>query len=150
MERPVLELIKMVLFGGHLLVTPEPVSVGVEPKEIVLRKPLKALNCSASFNVDVSEHITSNKYQEFVEEAESKFPNGCLNIQLQSENGQLASFSNSSVTWNSPEKVFINLKAKSEFNENLKYSSLRISSCRTLNSAKITWYNYGKITCNAK
>ncbi|MCP5325319.1 MAG: hypothetical protein H7A09_03195 [Oceanospirillaceae bacterium] len=145
-----IELIRIIFFGGNLLVTPEPIFVGTKPTTIELRKPLIALNCSASFNVDVREHITSDNYPEFVNEAESKFPDNCLNIQLQSENGAIASFSNSSVTWNSPSDVSINLKATSKFNEKLKYSKLSISSCRDLNSTEITWYNYGNITCNSK
>ena len=73
-----LELIQIVLFGGNILVTPEPILVDTEPRLIAIQKPLKAINCSASFNVDISEHITTSKYPDPIREAEAKFPQGCL------------------------------------------------------------------------
>src|SRR5690606_11377888 len=103
-----------------------------------------------SFNVDVSEHITTSRYPDFIREAEAKFPQGCLNITLTSKDGKIANFSKSSVTYGSPTSVSINLKASSTFDESIKYSSLIITSCRRINAAKITWYNYGKFSCNAK
>ena len=145
-----LELIQIVLFGGNILVTPEPILVDTEPRLIAIQKPLKAINCSASFNVDISEHITTSKYPDPIREAEAKFPQGCLNITLTSKDGKIANFSKSSVTYGSPTSVSINLKASSTFDESIKYSSLIITSCRRINAAKITWYNYGKFSCNAK
>lgn len=145
-----LELIQIVLLGGNVLVTPEPILVHTEPKTIAIQKPLKAINCSASFNVDISEHITTSKYPDPIREAEAKFPQGCINIALTSKDGKIAKFTKSSVSYGSPESVFINLKAASSFDESIKYSSLIITSCRRIDAARITWYNYGKFSCNAK
>jgi len=146
----VLELIQVVLFGGHRLITPEPILLDTESKIGAIQTPLKAINCSASFNIDVSEHITTSTFPDFIREAELKFPQGCLNVTLTSKDGKIANFSKSSVMYGSPTSVYIKLKPSSAFDESIKYSSLNITSCRKINAAKITWYNYGKISCNAK
>lgn len=142
------EFIQIILFGGNLLITPEPILVDTEPRSITIQEPLKAINCSASLNIDISEHITTRKYPDFIHEAEEKFPQGCIRISLISNDGKIAEFTKSSVTYGSPTSVSINLKAASFFDERIKYSSLIITSCRRINAAKITWYNYGNYHCN--
>lgn len=144
-----LELIKIIIFGGNVLITPDPINIGYEPKDIIPSKPLKALNCSASFNVNVTELITSDTYPDFVKEAESKFPEGCLSVELKSKNGSTALFSKRSITWGSPKNVSVNLKANHVFDQSVKYDSITITSCNALNNASITWHNHGKFSCNA-
>jgi hypothetical protein len=145
----VLELIKIVIFGANVLITPDPINIGYEAKEIIPSKPLKALNCSASFNVNVTELITSDTYPNFVKEAESKFREGCLMVELKSKNGSTAIFSRRSITWGSPKNVSVNLKANHVFDQSVKYESITITSCSELKNASITWYNHGKFSCNA-
>ena len=142
-----LELIKILIFGGNTVISPTPFAIGNVPVEIVLQEPLKALNCSASFNIEISEHIASEKYPDFVKEAESKFVEGCVKIELKSENGNSVRFHKQSITWESPKSVFLNLKANSDLEVNENYISLVVSSCKTLSASKLTWYNYGKFSC---
>ena len=136
--------IKIMLFGGSTLITPEPVAIGVESAEVVFSEPIKALDKHASFNVKVSEYVESEHFQDFTREVNSKFPEGCIKIRLNSKGSDPVLFSKRSVTWNNPRDVSVNLKSEDGVPTDRKYTSLIISSCNEIKSTKITWYNYGK------
>jgi hypothetical protein len=142
-----LEMIQILLFGGFVTLTSEPVSINETPLQIVFSKPITAINCSASFNVKISEQITSDSYSEAIKEAKSKFKDGCIKIELQSK-GREAVFldSDGSLSWGGKNNSSINLNRRN-LPTDRKYNSMLISSCIPLRQSEITWYNYGKITC---
>ncbi len=142
-----LEMIQILLFGGLVTLTPEPVSIDETPLQIIFSKPITAINCSASFNVKISEQITSDSYSEAIKEAKSKFKDGCIKIELQSK-GREAVFlsSDGSLSWGGKNNSSINLNRRN-LPTDRKYNSMLISSCIPLRQSEITWYNYGKITC---
>jgi|JI10StandDraft_1071094.scaffolds.fasta_scaffold1524170_2 hypothetical protein len=142
-----LEMIQILLFGGLVTLTPEPVSIDETPLQIIFSKPITAINCSASFNVKISDQITSDSYSEAIKEAKSKFKDGCIKIELQSK-GREAVFlsSDGSLSWGGKNNSSINLNRRN-LPTDRKYNSMLISSCIPLRQSEITWYNYGKITC---
>ena len=95
-----LEMIQILLFGGFFTLTPEPISIDETPLQIVFSKPITAINCSASFNVKISEQITSDSYSEAIKEAKSKFKDGCIKIELQSKGHEAVVIgSDGSLSW---------------------------------------------------
>jgi hypothetical protein len=142
-----IEIIKILLFGGHTVISSNPPIINSDPVEFVFEQPLKALNCSASFNVNISEHITTNNFQDFTKEAESKFGEGCIQIHLKAEDGETVIFNRQHATWGSQGNVSLNLMAYPDLDTTKTYSSMLITSCKALKSSKITWYNHGKISC---
>lgn len=142
-----LEMIQILLFGGLVTLTPEPVSIDETPLQIIFSKPITAINCSAGFNVKISDQITSDSYSEAIKEAKSKFKDGCIKIELQSK-GREAVFlgSDGSLSWGGKNNSSINLNRRN-LPTDRKYNSMLISSCIPLRQSEITWYNYGKITC---
>jgi hypothetical protein len=109
-----IEIIKILLFGGQTVICSNPPIINSDHLEFVFEQPLKALNCSASFNVDISEHITTNNFQEFTNEAESKFGEGCIKIHLKGEDGETVIFDRQHATWGSPGNASLNMKAYSD------------------------------------
>lgn len=142
-----LEMIQILLFGGLVTLTPEPVSIDETPLQIIFSKPITAINCSASFNVKISDQIASDSYSEAIKEAKSKFKDGCIKIELQSK-GREAVFlgSDGSLSWGGKNNSSININ-RLNLPTDRKYNSMLISSCIPLRQSEITWYNYGKITC---
>ncbi len=136
--------IKIFLFGGSALITPEPIALGIEPVEVEFTHPVEALDDHASFNINVSEHVMSDHFQEFTKEVSAKFPEGCIIVLLFSNESDPVLFNQPSVTWNHPGDVSVNLKSADGVLTGKKYTSLRISSCRDIERSEITWYNYGK------
>ena len=142
-----LEMIQILLFGGFFTLTPEPISIDETPLQIVFSKPITAINCSASFNVKISEQITSDSYSEAIKEAKSKFKDGCIKIELQSKGHEVVVLgSDGSLRWGGKNNSSINLNSLN-LPTDRKYISMLISSCIPLRQSEITWYNYGKITC---
>lgn len=143
-----LEMIQILLFGGLVKLTTGPVSIDEKPLQIVFTKPISALNCSASFNVNISEHITSDSYSEAIKEAKSKFKDGCIKIELNGKEHEVFVIrSETSLTWGGNNNVFMNLNSR-KFPTDREYFSMFISSCIPLRQSDITWYNYGKIVCH--
>lgn len=142
-----LEMIQILLFGGLVTLTPEPVSIDETPLQIIFSKPITAINCSASFNVKISDQIASDSYLEAIKEAKSKFKDGCIKIELQSK-GREAVFlgSDGSLSWGGKNNSSVNIN-RLNLPTDRKYNSMLISSCIPLRQSEITWYNYGKITC---
>lgn len=142
-----LEMIQILLFGGLVTLTPEPVSIDETPLQIIFSKPITAINCSASFNVKISDQIASDSYLEAIKEAKSKFKDGCIKIELQSK-GREAVFlgSDGSLSWGGKNNSSNNIN-RLNLPTDRKYNSMLISSCIPLRQSEITWYNYGKITC---
>jgi hypothetical protein len=138
------ELLKILILGGSLLIAENSSSITQKPTEIVFEKPIKALNSSASFNVRVSEHVKNAHFPHSVNELMEKFPKGCLKVDVFTENGEKVTFDNPSVSWGSPKNVYINLKTDADLSEVKRFTSLQISSCISISSTDITWYNYGK------
>ena len=143
-----LELIKILIFGGHTVISSALITVTSEPIEINFKEPLNPLNCSASLNVDITNHISKASYSEVIEEAQTVFPEGCVKISLQSKSGESAEFLRQSVAWGGRQAVSLNFKALSNLDISKEYISMSIASCKTLKSEKITWYNHGKLSCN--
>jgi len=143
----VLELIKIFFFGGMTVLNSDPIVVSDGPTVMRLNQKIEAINCSASFNVDVTEHVEAREYPEFVEEIEAKFYRGCLKVTLNAENGNKVLFDVPSVTWGSPDNVSINLKTTDRLIRESSFETLSIESCVPLSSTIITWYNYGKVSC---
>lgn len=142
-----LDMIQILLFGGFVKLTPAPVSVDEKPLQIVFSKPISALNCSASFNVSISEQITSDSYSDAIKEAKSKFKDGCIKIELQAKDHEaFVLSSDSSLRWSGKNNVSLNLNSRN-LPTDRDYISLLISSCVPLRQSEITWYNYGKIDC---
>ena len=103
--------------------------------------------CSASFNVKISEQITSDSYSEAIKEAKSKFKDGCIKIELQSKGHEAVVIgSDGSLSWGGKNNSSININRRN-LPTDRKYNSMLISSCIPLRQSEITWYNYGKITC---
>jgi hypothetical protein len=132
-----IEIIKILFFGGHTVISSNPPVINSDPVEFVFEQPLKALNCSASFNVNISEHITTNNFQEITKEAESKLGEGYIQIQLKAEDGETVIFNRQHVTWGSPDHVSLNMKVYSDLDTTKTYSSMLITSFKALKSSKI-------------
>lgn len=141
-----LSWLKILLFGGSVLVNPSPTAIGELPLEIAFEKPIAAYNNLVRFHVNVSEYSSDTGSEEalgFVNGIGERFPAGCVLISLKSDEGDLVTFSNKGVGWNNPEDVWLIVTA----DENLpgkSYTSMKVSSCEPLKQASITWFNYGK------
>lgn len=141
------DFIKILIFGGVTVVNSSPVTLHDEPTVIALDQRLKAINCSASISVDVTEYVESRDYRDFVRQIESKFEKGCLKATLGSKDGDAVIFDVPSVAWGSPEDVSINLRAGRGLSSGSSFEVLTIESCLPLSSTTIKWYNYGKFSC---
>ena len=134
-----LEMIQILLFGGFFTLTPEPISIDETPLQIVFSKPITAINCSASFNVKISEQITSDSYSEAIKEAKSKFKDGCIKIELQSKGHEAVVIgSDGSLSLGGKNNSSINLNRRN-LPTDRKYNSMLISSCIPLRQSEITW-----------
>jgi hypothetical protein len=141
-----LHMVQILLFGGFTELTPEPISIDETPLQIVFAKPITALNCSASFNVNTSEQLASVHSFDAVKEARSKIQDGCIKIELQSKEHSAVVFRYGAEVLPEGKAIRINLKNRS-LPTDRKYHSMYISSCIALRGVEINWYNHGKIEC---
>jgi len=138
-----LTLIKIILFGGSTLLTPNPIDIGHEPIQIAFEKPLKVITKGASINIDVSPYITANNVFDGFKEIESSFPEGCVIAVLESVDGKKIVLSKSSARWGGDNKM-LNLKSNIGVPTGVKFVGIQISSCKAISDTNVTWYNYSK------
>ncbi|MCD8521064.1 MAG: hypothetical protein LRY66_02325 [Saccharospirillaceae bacterium] len=142
-----LEWLMILIFGGRTIITTDSLYLSEQQISISFDEPITAYNKWATFHVDISQY--SNESLEFLEQNQhlrSIFPEGCLKLTLIGLNGSEYNFTNanSALGRNSPTDIWAILST-SENLPKIKYVSARISSCKTFSTAKISWFNYGKI-----
>ena len=139
----ILTMLKILLFGGSTLLTPEPIDINTNIFTIEPKSSIEAITKGASLNIDVSQYILSEKMTDGFNEIKEKFPQGCITATLISEQGQKVVLDKSSGRWGGAKKM-VNLHAANGVPTDIEFNKIELVSCKEIKSTKVTWYNYSK------
>ena len=139
----ILTTLKILIFGGSTLLTPEPIDINTDILTIKPESSIEAITKGASINIDVSQYIYSEKMTDGFKEIKEKFPQGCITATLISEKGVKVVLSKSSGRWGGSTKM-LNLHAADGVPTNIEFNKIELLSCKEIQNTKVTWYNYSK------
>jgi hypothetical protein len=136
-------MLKILIFGGSTLLTPDPVDINTEILAIKPESSIEAITNGASLNIDVSQYILSEKMTDGFKEIKDKFPQGCITATLISEHGEKVVLNKSSGRWGGTKKM-VNLHAENGVPTDIEFNKIELLSCKEIKNTKVTWYNYSK------
>ena len=136
-------LLKILIFGGSTLLTPEPIDINTNLLTIKPDSSIEAITKGASLNIDVSQYILSEKMTDGFEEIKEKFPQGCITATLINEQGEKVVLNKSSGRWGGAKKM-VNLHAANGVLTDIEFNTIELLSCKEIKNTKVTWYNYSK------
>ena len=139
----VINLIKIMLWGGTTLLTPEPIDINLDITKITFKKPISAINAGASIKIDITKYIKVTNTVASLKEIDEIFPDNCVSIKLVSTSNK--SFTLSKLNGGVGNKsAAVYISSQSGVPTGVKFHSLEISSCKLLESINIEWINFSK------
>ena len=136
-------LIRILLFGGQVLLTPNTVDLGPEWLLISPGKPFSAVTEGASLHVDLGKEIDSKlNVVERMELTAKKFPSTCGTARLVATDGveTVLTIAGSAV---SNTETYLLLTAKDGVPTNRRYKTVLINFSCPIKAAKVYWKNFG-------
>jgi len=139
----VINLIKVMIWGGTTLLTPEPIDVHLDIARITLKKPISAITAGASIKIDITKYIKATGVVASLKEIDENFPDNCISIKLISTDQEPVVLSKQyGGAGNDSAAVY--LASQSGIPTGLKFHAIEISSCKLLESINIEWINFSK------
>ena len=138
------ELLKLWLFAHTYLLTPQPIGIDESWHQIQIKEPLEALNSRARLEVDVTAVIDSKAdVITRLNAAQSRFPHGCIEARLTSNDGRESLFSNTGEAVTNAE-TFVIVRKSGGIEPGLQFTSLAVRASCPVPAAKLLWHNMGK------
>jgi hypothetical protein len=136
-------LLKILIFGGASLLTPNLIDVVDSTTLLQLPEPISAITADAALEIDVSSYIAADN--EAAAEAEFKevFPGGCVQALLHSKYGVSVYFDQMDGVWHDGQK-FLRLTASAGVPVGDKFNRLELHVCKEIRKTTLTWHNYEK------
>jgi len=142
-ETDILTLLKILLFGGATVITPNPVDIGLQTIDIQVTENIEAITSGASLYIDITREISSDSVFDALNEIDKKYPKGCVGAVLSGKNGDKVLLDTSSGAW-SNELVELRLSSQKGVPTDMPFTSIKISSCNEIKSTVVKWRNYSK------
>jgi hypothetical protein len=137
----VLTLLKVLLFGTWVSLTPDPIYLGQPGIELDLEEPISAITAGAHLRIDISEHITDSDVISRLEQAAKFIESGCLSAIL-------STGENVSVTLDelgrsgSEDSTHLTLSSASGVPTDVEFVKVSITSCKPIGEVLVKWANY--------
>ena len=137
------EFLRALIFGQVVALSPAPASIGAEPITFTAAAPIEALNAGAHLSINVSSVVPITELMETMRRTEELFPKGCIEALGVKLNGETTLLKNQSVAF-SGSGAYVQLAQEGGANAKVKFSGIRVASCRPIPGASVEWANYGK------
>lgn len=138
-----LELLRALIFGQVVTLSPAPAKIGTDPIVLTAGAPIEALNPGARLSINVSSVVPVTELMETMRRTEELFPYGCIQALGVQATGETTSLKSQSVAF-SGTAAYVQLAQEGGANVKVKFSAIKVSSCRSIPRATVEWANYGK------
>jgi len=115
--------------------------MGKSPLTFEIPKGLNVVTNGAHILVDISNSINGNDLLEARENAALKYPEGCVNAEMITEDNKVFVFINQGVLW-SKGKTHLSLSGANEITTDLVFTKVIMKSCHAIKGSQIVWVNY--------
>jgi hypothetical protein len=137
------ELLRALLFGQVVTLSPATVALGQEPVAFTATEPIKALNAGARLSINVSSVVLVAESMDTMRRIEEAFPQGCIRASGLQANGTETQLGSQAIAW-SPAGAYVVLAQAGGASTKVTFTSIKVSSCRPVPRASAEWANYGK------
>ena len=138
-----LELLRALIFGQVITLAPAPATIGTEPITLTTEAPIEALNPGARLSINVSSVVPVTELMETMRRTEELFPTGCIRAFGVQVTGETISLKSQSVAL-SGSAAYVQLAQEGGANVKVKFSAIKVASCRSIPGATVEWANYGE------
>jgi len=138
-----LTLLKILLFGGAVLLTPKPIDLVDTTTIIQLAEPISAITENASLTLDVAEYISADNEEAAAAEFLKAFPEACVSAMLHSKFGVSVYLDNAEGQWRDGKKL-LRLSATTGMDAGINFTRVELHVCKEIRHTTLTWHNYDK------
>ena len=138
-----LELLRALVFGQVATLSPAPANISEEPVSFTAAATVESLNAGARLYINVSSVVPVTELMETMRQTEEAFPPGCIRVIGVHANGNTTSLKNQSVAF-SGTAAYVVLSQEGGANVKIKFTAIKVASCRPIQGASVEWANYGK------
>lgn len=138
-----LELLRALLFGKMITLSPATANLSDEAVHFTAAKPIEALNAGARLSLNVSSVVAVADSMDTMRRTEEAFPQGCIRATALQANGGEIQLQSQSIAWSSA-GAYVVLAQEGGANTSVTFTAIKVTSCRPVPNVSAEWANYGK------
>ena len=136
-----LTLLKILVFGGVSLLTPDSIDIVDATTLIQLNEPITAITQSAAIELDVSRNISADNSEAAALAFPLVFPESCVSALLHSKFGLSVYLDKVEGQWRDGKKI-LRLSATNGVVVDANFHQIELHTCTKIHDTKLTWHNY--------
>ena len=140
-DRPIITVLKIMLFGAWIEVTQYPVTIYDTPIEIEAEEVLDVVTTGAHVRIDVSHLLKEVDARSIKETAQRPWPEGCIVASAFSSEVGPIRFDDWGVS-RSKNKIHLQLFSATALGTEMEFHKLAVSACPPLLGVRVYWANY--------